>query len=1038
MTNFRPIFENDWCGIEKFIKDVLSPIFGEYEQGYDILTNDSNVKEKAKNANITEIRHAATFDFFGSELKVFDITVGDNKKLENNKVGIQAIVRQYINQFEGALIIFHHQKVENQEWRFSYVEKRVNAKDSTSAKRYTYILGKGHPARTIAERFKDLECKKDKDETILLQALTNAFSIAPLSNEFFEEYRLHYADLVQYISGKRFVKESGKFVEKSIGKPSSEFEKTFDKNDKYVRDYVKKMMGRLVFLHFLQKKGWLGVPQNEPWGNGDKNFIFNLFNNANDDIKSDFLEQALEPLFFKTLNTNRGDEAIAPKVICDIYGEKVRIPYLNGGLFEEDDLDKKKVKFKKEHFKDLLDFFNQYNFTIDETDPDDQEIGVDPEMLGKIFENLLEDNKDKGAFYTPKEIVQYMCRESLIAYLEEKAKIDARAFVINHEVNFTDSQRADVSKALLEVKICDPAVGSGAFPMGMLNELLTCTQLLIGDTKTRSYLKKHIVKNNIYGVDIEKGAVDIARLRFWLAIIVDEEEPIPLPNLDYKIMQGNSLLECYDGIDLSKMLQKPDDGEFDYNEEQRELLKNNMDEYFDDNNHEDKNNKNEVIKALVYDLVCATCGYKPNSQKALEMHEKIWEGTTDFFLWHTWFSDVFNRPNDCNGFDVVIGNPPYVFVRDAHFTDTFKKDINNIYFSKLTSGKKSKANQAGKINLFALFILQGIFLMKNKGILSFIIPNNILRTTTYDLVRKYLLDNTSLNQIVDLGSGIFEKVTASTITLMLTKNLKSDNHVSAITDVKDLMKEQWICNKIPQKQFNDNTSYAFNIFGDETNNAITRVIEKNTTPFGDYCIDIIEGIVAKKSLIFNEPGKNRYPMLEGKCIKKFVVSGINKYIEWNVEEIHRTRPDYLWEQNEKLVTQRISGGSHPIVVSYDTKKYKAFASTNNIVLKDEYRHLYKYFLALLNSNVLNWYYANNFSNNSTLTVNISKTYLEQLPIPNSTEDQKKEIITLVEKILSAKEENPQADTTTLESETDNLVYKLYGLNAEEINIIEKV
>ena len=195
--------------------------------------------------------------------------------------------------------------------------------------------------------------------------------------------------------------------------------------------------------------------------------------------------------------------------------------------------------------------------------------------------------------------------------------------------------------------------------MGMMNELLACTQLLVGDSKTRSYLKKHIVKNNIYGVDIVKGAVDIARLRFWLAIIVDEEEPIPLPNLDYKIMQGNSLLECYDEIDLSKMLEKPEGG-LDYNEEQRELLKTNMDEYFDDNNHEDKSNKNEVIKALVYDLVCATCGYKPNSEKALEMHEKIWEGTTDFFLWHTWFSDVFNRPNDCNGFDIVIGNPPYI------------------------------------------------------------------------------------------------------------------------------------------------------------------------------------------------------------------------------------------------------------------------------------------------------------------------------------------------------------------------------------------
>ena len=145
------------------------------------------------------------------------------------------------------------------------------------------------------------------------------------------------------------------------------------------------------------------------------------------------------------MNNDRGKEAIAPESICNIYGKKVRIPYLNGGLFEEDELDKKKVKFKKEHFEALLEFFNQYNFTIDETDPDDTEIGVDPEMLGKIFENLLEDNKDKGAFYTPKEIVQYMCRESLIAYLLTDSKISddkIRNFVINHNCSLNESEKA--------------------------------------------------------------------------------------------------------------------------------------------------------------------------------------------------------------------------------------------------------------------------------------------------------------------------------------------------------------------------------------------------------------------------------------------------------------------------------------------------------------------------------------------------------------------------------------------------------------------
>lgn len=772
MTNFRQIFENDWCGIEVFLKDVLSPVFGEYEQGYDILTNEPEVCEKAKNANITEIRHAATFDFFGSELKVFDITVGDNKKLENNKVGIQALVRQYINQFEGALIIFHHKNVENQEWRFSYVEKRVNAKDSTSAKRYTYILGKGHSARTIAERFNDLESKKDKDEAILLPALTNAFSVAPLSDDFFNEYRAHYADLVEYISGKRFVKKGGKFVEEKTKNANGAFKSAFDGDDKLVRDFVKKMMGRLVFLHFLQKKGWLGVPENAEWGSGDKNFIYNLFKNADESIKADFLEQALEPLFFKTLNTDRGEDALAPKTLCDIYGSKIRIPYLNGGLFEEDELDKKKVKFKKEHFENLLEFFSQYNFTIDETDPDDQEIGVAPEMLGKIFENLLEDNKDKGAFYTPKEIVHYMCRESLIAYLEERLLRGVemngasttlndciRNFVLHHAISdFSEGEKAALLKALLDVKICDPAVGSGAFPMGMLNELLACMQSLTGNAKSRSDLKKHIIKNNIYGVDIEKGAVDIARLRFWLAIIVDEEEPIPLPNLDYKIMQGNSLLESFEGEDLS-CLTKTNGTLFD-NAEIIKQLTDAINGFYIPSDHIAKAKIRRQISEKVLQLLKER-QIAPEKLKKLESIDL--HSNSEFFLWHTWFSDVFNRPNDCNGFDIVIGNPPYIkeYTNKASF-DGFRE--NSPYYM-------------GKMDLWYGFACHGIDLLRENGLLCFIAQNNWTTSSGAKLMRKKVITDSKIRQMLDFNTYmVFENADIQTMVMLFERNNIVDNY----------------------------------------------------------------------------------------------------------------------------------------------------------------------------------------------------------------------------------------------------------------------
>ena len=175
---------------------------------------------------------------------------------------------------------------------------------------------------------------------------------------------------------------------------------------------------------------------------------------------------------------------------------------------------------------------------------------------------FIDEIKDKGAFYTPKEIVRYMCQESLIAYLETNTSIAAdklRKFVLSPEESVVDipqQKRPKLIEALQNVKICDPAIGSGAFPMGLLNELLRCREALSSEHYDRAELKKSIIQNNIYGVDIEKGAVDIARLRFWLSIVVDEDKPSPLPNLDYKIMQGNSLIESFEGIDLSNLVKK--------------------------------------------------------------------------------------------------------------------------------------------------------------------------------------------------------------------------------------------------------------------------------------------------------------------------------------------------------------------------------------------------------------------------------------------------------------------------------------------------
>ena len=486
----------------------------------------------------------------------------------------------------------------------------------------------------------------------------------------------------------------------------------------------------------------------------------------------------LEKLFFNTLNQNRGDDAIADAVLA-VNGSKVRIPYLNGGLFEKDKLDAATVKFPAACFRDLFDTFERYNFTIDENDPDDKEVGVDPEMLGRIFENLLEDNKDKGAFYTPKEIVQYMCEESLIAYLGDTEA--NRNLVKKFDAECIEN-KAELIEKLEDVKICDPAIGSGAFPMGMLNILYRIRMKLdsLDDTAENIVrIKKEIIQNNIYGVDIEAGAVDIARLRFWLSIVVDEDKPIPLPNLDYKIMQGNSLLEQYNGVDLSQICNKfmvsessanqkkkgkkktADDNEaslldlFDDTLCTPDIMHKAMDFYFAIQNHDVKAQYKERINGKV--LNCITTALKQDSV------EIDWNNAP-FFLWHTFFWDVFNKKG---GFDIVIGNPPYVS----------------------TKGRTEDENTALKAeydfadDLYSHFIIQGFRLLKENGIQCQITSDTYFTTLTKQNVRETLLKNTFV-QLVHWGHDIFDSAMVSTATFISRKQECDKDHTFSVWDVK--------------------------------------------------------------------------------------------------------------------------------------------------------------------------------------------------------------------------------------------------------------
>ena len=1013
MENLRTLFENEYPGKKVLFESLIKPIF--VKANDTTLTDeqelsDSDKKQIKSFSIIAQVRGSFPITFADVELQ-------DNIALKRSRVNIQNCVRKVMENDSNALIFFHF--TDNaKEWRVSYVNKADSLKNSTSAKRYTYLCGPEHSCRTIAERFSTLESLSTiKDENML-----EAFAVAPLSDDFFNEYRKHYADLVEYISGKRFIKKGGKFVEEKTKKAASEFSNAFNGDDKTVRDFVKKMMGRLVFLQFLQKKGWLGVPKNAKWGTGDKNFIYNLFTNADVSVKNDFLEQALEPLFFKSLNCDRGEEAIAPKAVCNIYRSEIRIPYLNGGLFEEDELDKKRVKFKKEHFESIFEFFNQYNFTIDETDPDDVEIGVDPEMLGKIFENLLEDNKDKGAFYTPKEIVQYMCRESLIAYLETEtvkhdettSKDKIRNFVLNHEASsFSEKEKADILKALIDVKICDPAVGSGAFPMGMLNELLPCVQILTGEAKTRVELKKHIVKDNIYGVDIEKGAVDIARLRFWLAIIVDEEEPLPLPNLDYKIMQGNSLLESFEGIDLSDLTTKKVDELFDDADDEKCLVTT-LQKYFDTSDHNAKIAHREAIKSAVLDLLekrgISTAENKVKTDLSkLDLHEN-----TQFFLWHTWFYDVFNRPNDCNGrngFDIVIGNPPYKIISK----DDSKKSIYDKNFIVAHGGKR---------NLYHLFFEQGINLLHDNSILSYITPDTYFSGNDTESLREFFVKNCEIKSIVHYTEKdkVFENVTQAVAVCIMKKNI-SKNCIFHIFE-----KDSY--NQISYSALNKENKFIF-----KSENIIITKMKKCKNTFDDIC-EAYKGDVnlgLKKNFFTNKKSKNTLPLIRGVQISKYIWSPGSEYCSLTALSKNHT-------DKERIVFQEVANMGLKQRTKGTILKNIIAGDSCNVLFSTNENFPNKYILAILNSKAINYYFK---YFNQTNHVPIGE--VRKFPIPSTTPIQQQQIITLVDKILAAKKDCrvkhsndiELADTSTLEMQIDALVYKLYGLTDEEIKIIEQ-
>lgn len=722
-------------------------------------------------------------------LALFVIEVVDNKNIARNRKGLRDIAAKYIDQdINHGVLVFYYSKKQI-DYRLTFISKTTVLNEAgefqtkeTASKRYTFLLGGNEPCTTAAIRLYELV----KKENVILSDVTDAFSVERLNKDFFKGYKDRYKKFCDFLIG----------------------------NAKDNRDYVKKLLGRLVFLQFLQKKGWMGVPAgSDAWEGGDKAYMLNLVERYKDNDR--LLSDVLEPLFFYTLNEARPGDIADSRL-----GENIKIPYLNGGLFDRDSLDKKDIDFPYAYFQELMEFFSEYNFTIDENDPDDAEVGIDPEMLGHIFENLLEDNKDKGAFYTPKEIVQYMCRETIVQYLkshvDEQLYPAVEALIKNGVVNteLQNKKTANVIYNLLRtVKVCDPAIGSGAFPMGILNVLYHARLQLYGflkstDDFSHAKVKRDIIQNNIFGVDIEQGAVDIARLRFWLALVVDETIPQPLPNLDYKIMCGNSQL-CRYPLDM------PIEGVFvEYNRKGKEkaskeglqwenftldTYKSLVTSYTEE--HLNKTTLRSKIAEIKYCFKTTLARGDIKKRQAAERLVSEYEETPMFgerkatldpdgykkaksslarmkkmeeevlnnkyyqnsFEWRFEYPQLLDDQGHFTGFDIIIANPPYI--KEGRMSKTFFEPYKKSPYYK------------GKMDIWYLFACNCIDLLKDNGSLCFIATNNWTTSFGASILRNKVIKETRICKLIDFGAVMmFESASIQTMIMLFNKDKVTDDY----------------------------------------------------------------------------------------------------------------------------------------------------------------------------------------------------------------------------------------------------------------------
>jgi hypothetical protein len=1028
---------------------------------------DANYSTKTLAISTANSKLIETAEYLG-EYQSLDLHIITIKHTSSNdaRVGVSMEIFKLMKDYALPNALVAAYSAESDSWRYSLITSSLSinstgkiTKAFSNPRRYSFVLG---PNQKVLTPFKQLI---QLGKVVDLPELSKRFSLEVVNNEFYKAIASLYDELV----GTDKIPRKLKYP--TTGNNSHEF--------------AARLIGRIIFCWFLrEKKSKAGIP-----------LIPTSILSSEAASQKDYYHAVLAPLFFEVLNKPINQNKRSKKYEV---GEYKLIPYLNGGLFNDDDIDKYKYDSELEltisspiyadvpdtWLRDFFDLLERYNFTVDENTSYDTDLSIDPEMLGRVFENLLARinpetgatvRKSTGSFYTPREIVEYMVDCSLTEYLitktnVSKAKLDA---LISYDI-FDDignelsiEENVSVLEALSTLTVLDPACGSGAYPIGVLQKIVFIITRL--DPQAKWWLEKQlagaspelkkefenrsidyvrklgIIRQTIFGVDIQPIATEISRLRCFLTLIVDEEIDDsrdnrgirPLPNLDFKFVTANTL------IGLSQ--KNGDQIQLVDRAEDIEGLATIMAEYFTANTTERDGIKYKFTLAQkkLYEKLRVTGELAENTHTLKLTSWNPFENILSEWFEPKWMFGIEK------GFDIVIGNPPYVNIWKI------EKGIKKTYEALYKSAK-------GHYDLYVLFYEKGLNLLNKEGILAYITSNKWMAQSYGKGIREIFLKLKILSLLDFSAYQVFDSATVDT-QISFIKNIVQDEdydilvYYNNVKSVPTMSEIKYTTINTEFFRLNDEINFKINLTSTKIN--LLNKIKIHSIKVDDILyttkgaeLHSTKNKIKKEVYIKDEYSSGLKNYIEGKYFDRYSINKI-KYLSYEPQKHKAPVFPELFE-SEKIIVKNVVGRLGIQAIIDDQNLYNNDAIINGVpyfVLKDlKYSQLksvftpiklsnskkysLKYILAVLNSKVTSWYFKELFSNG----LHFYPRHLREMRIPRFSDTKffVANIEKSVDQILTLKKQNKDADTKNLESQIDQLVYKLYELTPEEIAIIE--